>query len=281
MDLNLEQHVKQARNGDRRALEMVVCRIQDRIFGLALRMLRNPEDAEDETQEILIKVITHLSDFREESAFSSWVYRIACNHLLTKRSRKSEREEMTFDLLEELVSAEAENVPQLAVSGPERDVILEETRLACMQGVLACLEKDMRIAFILGDMYGVTSQEGAFILDITPETFRKRLSRARTRMQDFMMKHCGLVNKDNACRCHKMAGRNMKKGLAVPKRKSFVKKETAAECRAEAVAHWRELSEIDRAVAMFRRYPEYQSPESFTQIVRSLIDSGKYKFFTR
>jgi RNA polymerase sigma factor (sigma-70 family) len=87
MASNLEHHVSQAKNGNKRALETVVRRIQDKIYGLSLRMLGNPEDAEDETQEILIKIITHLSGFREESAFSSWVYRIACNHLLTTRSR--------------------------------------------------------------------------------------------------------------------------------------------------------------------------------------------------
>lgn len=279
MASNLEQHVRQAKNGDRQALETVVSRIQGNIFGLALRMLGNPEDAEDEAQEILIKVITHLSDFREESAFNSWMYRIACNHLLTTRSRKNERMGLTFDLLEELVSAKSENPHPLIVSGPERDILLEEARLACMQGVLSCLEKEMRIAFILGDLYGVTGKEGAFILDISPESFRKRLSRGRKRMQDFMMKHCGLVSENNACRCHKHVAKVMETGLAPPGTKSFVKKEVAAKLRAEAVAHWQELSEIDRTVAMFRRYPEYQSPDSFTNIVRSLIDSGKYRIF--
>jgi len=279
--LNLEQYVRQAKNGDRQALETVVCRIQDKIYGLALRMLGDPEDAEDEAQEILIKVITHLSDFREESAFSSWVYRVACNHLLTTRNRKSERMGMTFDFLEELISAETENTHPLTASGPERDILLEEARLGCMQGVLACLEREMRIAFILGDLYGVTSKEGAFILGITPEAFRKRLSRGRKRMQNFMLKHCGLVNKNNACRCHKNAARNLEQGLTIPKKKSFVNKEVAGKNRAEAVAHWKELSEIDRTVAVFRRYPEYRSPDSFTNIVKDLIDSGKYRIFMK
>jgi len=282
MTLNLEQYVRQAKNGDRKALETVVCRIQDKIYGLALRMLGHPEDAEDEAQEILIKVLTHLSDYREESAFSSWVYRVACNHLLTAlttRNRKSERMGMTFNLLEELVSSETENTRPLTVSGPERDLMQEEARLSCMQGVLACLEREMRIVFILGDLYGVTSKEGAFILDITPETFRKRLSRSRKSMQNFMLKHCGLVNKNNACRCHKIAARDVIQGITIPGKASFIKKEVAAKGRVEAVAQLKELSEIDRTVAMFRRYPEYQSPHSFKNIVKGLIDSGKYRFF--
>lgn len=279
MASNLEQYVRQANNGDRQALETVVCRIQDKIFGLALRMLGNPDDAEDEVQEILIKVITHLSDYREESAFSSWVYRIACNHLLTTRNRKNERMGMTFDLQEGWFSADAGNAHPLTISGPERDVLLEETRLDCMQGVLACLEKEMRIALILGELFGVTSKEGAFILGITPEAFRKRLSRGRKSMHNFMRKHCGLVNSNNACRCHKVAGNKLKSGLTSSAKRFFVKKDEAAKGRAEALAHLQELNEIDRTVSMFRRYPEYQSPESFTNIVKGLIESGNYKIF--
>lgn len=277
MDSNLEQYVKQAKNGNLKALEEVVCDIQKKIYGLALRMLGHQDDAEDETQEILIKVITHLSDFREESAFSSWVYRIACNHLLTVRKKRVERMGLTFDLLEESVSAGLENTDPLTALGPERDVLLEETRVGCMQGVLVCLERDLRIAVILGEQYGVTSKEGAFILDITPELFRKRLSRGRKRLQNFMHKNCGLVNTRNACRCHKQAGGFLKNGLIDM---VFVKKENASKGRSEAVAHLGELAEIDRAVAMYRHYPEYHTPESFTFIIKDLINSGKYKFFS-
>jgi RNA polymerase sigma factor (sigma-70 family) len=135
-------------------------------------MLGQAEDAEDETQEILIKVITHLSEFREESAFTSWVYRIACNHLLTIRKRKIEKMGVTFEFLEGLSSAETENIYPLAVSGPERAILQEEARLGCLQAVLTCLEREIRIAFILADVFGVTSSEGAYIMDITPEAFR-------------------------------------------------------------------------------------------------------------
>lgn len=276
MDSNLEQNVRLAKNGNLQALEGIISGIQKKIYGLSLRMLGHQEDAEDETQEILIKVITHLSGFREESAFSSWVYRIACNHLLTVRKKRFERMGLTFDLLEESVSAGLENIEPLTASGPERDVLLEETRVGCMQGALVCLDRELRIAVILGEQYGVSSKEGAFILDITPELFRKRLSRGRKSIQEFMHKNCGLVNHNNACRCHKQAGGRLKNGLIDM---TFVKKENASKGRSEAVALLGELAEIDRTVAMYRHYPEYHTPESFTYIMRDLINSGKYKFF--
>ena len=279
MASNLEQYVKQAKNGDRQALETVVCRIQDKIYGLALRMLGNPEDAEDETQEILIKVITHLSDFREESAFSSWVYRVACNHLLRARKRKNEREGLTFGFLEDLISSEAVNSYPLSVSGPERAMMQEEARLGCLQAVLTCLEKKFRIVVILADNFGVTSAEGAYILDMTPEAFRKRLSRGRERVHHFMMRHCGLVNKNNACRCEKKAGRDLHWGLMDPQKSSLVDRHEVAKIRAQAVADLKELSEIERTTALFRNYPKYRSPESFKNIVKDLVNSGKYRVF--
>lgn len=279
MASNLEYHVRNAKNGNKQALETVVENIQRRIYGLALRMLGNDEDAEDETQEILIKVITHLSDFREESAFSSWVYRVACNHLLTIRKQKTDRDNLTFDFLEDMISVAADKTFPLTVSGPERDLLAEEARLGCMQAVLSCLDKKTRITYILGDIFGITSEEGAYIFDITPETFRKRLSRGRKRIGEFMMKHCGLVDEKNTCRCHHQAGKKLASIPAGPAPRRIVKMEGIVKRRAEAVAHLKELSGLDRAAAMFRRYPEYQMPDSFKYIVKDLIKSGKYRMF--
>ncbi|EFK10698.1 conserved domain protein [delta proteobacterium NaphS2] len=118
-------------------------------------------------------------------------------------------------------------------------------------------------------------------MDITPEAFRKRLSRGRKSMQDFMLKHCGLINRNNSCRCHKIAAKKLKSGLTSPSKRSFVKKATAEKGRAETLAYLKELSEIDRMLSMFRRYPEYQSPDAFTNIVKDLIDPRNYKFFVQ
>lgn len=276
MASNLEHFVTLAKDGNKQAMETVVGRIQDRIYGLALRMLGRPEDAEDQTQEILIKIITHLSSFREESAFSSWVYRIACNHLLTARKRTGDEQCITFEFLEEMFTAETGKPYALAATGPERDLLLEETRLECMQTVLACLEGPLRIVYILGEIFGVTSKEGAYILEITPDAFRQRLSRGRRRIQGFMLKHCGMVDQKNSCRCHKQAARKLELGPAAPPQKMLVLKEKARKNRTEAVARLKELAEIDRTATMFRRYPRYRAPESFTHIVKDLISSGKY-----
>ena len=73
--------VQKATSGDKKSLESIVLGIQDLVFNLSLRMLGTFHDAEDATQDILLKVITHLSSFKGESSFSTWVFSIAANHL--------------------------------------------------------------------------------------------------------------------------------------------------------------------------------------------------------
>ncbi|CAM3714492.1 RNA polymerase sigma factor [Parendozoicomonas haliclonae] len=279
MTSNLEHYIRLAKNGDQEALSLVVSRIKDNIYGLALRMLNHTEDAEDQTHEILIKVITHLSDYREESAFTTWVYQIACNHLLTKLKQKAARPELTFNTFGEIISTVTIDAPPLECSSPERGIMLEEVRLSCMQAALTCLEKDIRVAVILGETYGVTSKEGAVILGITPEAFRARLSRGRKSLQKFMGGHCGLVNKNNTCKCHQHAAVAISRGESCPKKDTILLKDVAGEGREKLLAHLDELTEIERTIAMLRQYPEYKSPESFSNIISDLIHSGKYNIF--
>ena len=75
----MENLIEKAVTGDKKSLEEIILSVQDTVFNLSLRMLGSFADAEDASQEILLKVITHLSSFRQESAFSTWVFRIAVN----------------------------------------------------------------------------------------------------------------------------------------------------------------------------------------------------------
>ena len=173
--------VERATQGDRDALESLVATIQDRVYRLALRMLYHPADAEDAAQEILIKIVTHLGTFRGESGFATWALRIAANHLLTTRKHRAERKEISFAYCESQItdpSAETD-LPALSVNGVEQEVLVQEVRLHCLQGLLLCLERSYRLAFILGDLFALSGEEAAEVLEITPEAFRKRLSRSR------------------------------------------------------------------------------------------------------
>src|SRR5262249_33306569 len=85
-----------ARREERSAIEAILRAVQDPVYGLALRMLADPADAADATQEILIRVASNLSSFRGDSSFSTWVYRVAANQLLTARARRNEAKTEAF-----------------------------------------------------------------------------------------------------------------------------------------------------------------------------------------
>src|SRR5712691_386510 len=95
-DLEDRALVARARAGNREALEELVRRHQGWIYNIAVRMLYHPQDAEDATQEILLKAVTRLSSFEGRSSFRTWLYRIAVNHLLNTKRGRVERESLTF-----------------------------------------------------------------------------------------------------------------------------------------------------------------------------------------
>jgi RNA polymerase sigma factor (sigma-70 family) len=277
---NLEQLAQDAKGGDREALETLICKIQTPIFRMAFRMLGYPEDAEDAAQEILIKVITHLGDFRGESSFKSWLYRVACNHLLNTRKRRAERMNIDFDLWEELIHVDSPTSGSDALPDAEKALLVEEVRIGCTQGMLQCLDRDHRMAVILGEIFEVTSQEGAFILDITPETFRKRLSRGRQRIHAFMRKNCTLINQSAPCRCRDQVDRDLTTGWIDRKDLHFAKYFSSPEEQARVLQGLAEMEEMARMTHIFRQYPAYQSPESFPNLVKDLIDAGKFPTLT-
>ena len=255
MEQTLETLVEQAKRGNRNALESLIERIQDRVYGLAIRMLGHPADAQDATQEILAKVVTHLVSFRQESAFTTWVYRVASHHLLTTRKRRAERKELTFEQCEGEIDRIASG-PWLA-SSPEAEqgLLMEEIRIRCMQSILLCLDRGLRIAYILGEIFELTSDEGGYILSIAPTTFRKRLSRARKRIHNFMGKNCALVSPQNSCHCGKWGYNAIKTGTH-PSRQITVCR-TPLQVRKDVVAinQLQEVDELHRVAALFRNHP--------------------------
>ena len=160
---NLENLVELAKNGDSKALNDLLLGIKDRVFGLALRMLGDTSDAEDATQEILIKVVTHLSEFRQESAFSTWVYRIASNHLLTARRRRAERTYVDFDDFADEIDKGLASEVNRSMPRAIMTIWVKEVMISCTQGMLLCLDRDHRLAYILGEIFDVSGEQGAYI----------------------------------------------------------------------------------------------------------------------
>jgi RNA polymerase sigma factor (sigma-70 family) len=192
-DTELQRLAFAAGAGDSAALDAAVTAVRDTVFRLALRMLWHPQDAEDATQEALIRIMTRIGSYRGEASFRTWAYRVAANHILNWRQSRVERENLTLarfaaDLHEGLAEADP--------STPDAALLAEEIKLGCTLGMLLCLDREHRLAYVLSDVFDLPGEEGAFICGTTPAAFRKRASRARARLRELVGAHCGLVNRD-------------------------------------------------------------------------------------
>lgn len=270
-----EALIAQARDGDMEALDALVRQHQPWVFNLALRMVWRREVAEDATQEILIKAVTHLGSFEGRSLFSTWLHRIAVNHLLNVRKSEMEEKAMTFtDMAESL-----DGIPDEALTDPhalpvETQVLVQEARHGCITAMLMCLDRRQRLAFILGEVFGESSETAAAALDVTPANFRQLLSRARQDLYQFMNDKCGLVNTANPCRCAKKARGFMREGWLDAANLEF-SKDRIASVRRQSAAQLDELQGMDRQHAeLYRMQPMLAGPDLADRLRGILASSG-------
>jgi RNA polymerase sigma factor (sigma-70 family) len=200
MPLALEELARQAIGGDNAALDRLVRALQGDVYGLALRMLWNREDAEDATQEILVRAVTRLAQFDFRSTLKTWVYRIAVNYILDVRKSPVERMHLTFQRFgDDLVEGLSSDGP----ADSERSLLVEEVKIGCTLGMLQCLDRPHRLAFVLGEILDLSGPEAAEVLGISAELFRKRLQHARSAIEVFTRAHCGLASDSAPCACHR------------------------------------------------------------------------------
>ena len=194
--------VSEAIEGSREALNKLVTRHNNFIYNICLKMLGNPVDAEDLTQDILIKVITNLSSYQQEKAqFRTWLYRIAFNTILNYKKSKNEKGIHSFQQFFDFVG-EIEDDKNISDDNLDQlDPLSEEAKIKCMTGMLMCVPREDRLLYIVGDLFEVDHNLGAEMFQISKANFRKKLSRIRQQLRQWMNNKCGLVNKDNPCRC--------------------------------------------------------------------------------
>ena len=267
---SLEDLVRAARDGDRESLEHLVLAIQDRLYGLAIRMLWNPEDARDATQEILVRIVTRLGTFRGESSFATWAYRVAANYLLTARKSRLEEQRYTFQRFgDELGDGLSdEGVPYGAA---DRALLLEEVKIGCTLGMLQCLDRPHRLAYILGEILEMEAEEAARVLGIQATAFRKRLSRAREAVVTFTREKCGLVNPDRPCRCRRRLPAALRLGRVIPGRPVFATDAERANSFPLVLAEIRRLEDVRRAAALLRSHPPFRAPDDHVAHIRKLV----------
>lgn len=266
----LSDLIQKATAGDKKALETVLIGVQDLIFNLSLRMLGTFPDAEDATQDILLKIITHLSSFKGESSFSTWVFSIASNHLKSYQKHMFAKFPLSFEFYgDDIRNADINDVPDLT-QNVERSVLAEELKLSCSNVMLQCLDAESRCIFILGTMFKVDSRIAGDILGITPEAYRQRLSRVRKKVADFLKEYCGEYG-NGTCRCadrvdyaiqnHRLNPGQLDFTAAIPKKMLDVR---------EA------MEEIDGISHEFSFCKTYQSPEGLKKFIEDFLNGPSF-----
>ncbi len=260
-----------AANGNSAALEKLLASVQDFVFNLSLRMLGTLSDAEDATQEILIKVMTNLFTFRKESEFTTWVYRIAVNYLINYKKSMFAQYPLSFEYYgNDIAAGNIENIDDLLM-GVEKEDLAGELKLSCTNVMLQCLDPQSRCIFVLGTMFRIDSQIAGEILDMTPENYRQKLSRIRRKMAGFLSYYCGLTE-TGFCSCHERIGYAIQHDRLNPKKLEY---SSLKEYAKEALTAFTENMEaLDEMASVFSDLPAYQSPVSAKEFISRLLNSS-------
>lgn len=173
--------------GNERAFEEIINRYMNKIYGFALRITRNPSDAEEVFQDVFLTLSKKLHTFRGESKFSSWLYRVSMNtSYMYMRSQKKHENNLSLDsyapydengtLMGKIKNKDWSSRPDLVLFGKEAVKIIESA--------INELPESYRVVFHLRDVEGLTNEEVSQALDITIPAVKSRLHRARLFLRD-------------------------------------------------------------------------------------------------
>jgi RNA polymerase sigma-70 factor (ECF subfamily) len=176
-DENDQQLVQRVQKGDRSAFDLLVLKYQHRVLKLVGRFVSNPAEAEDVAQDAFLKAYRALPSFRGESAFYTWLYRIAIN--TAKNSLvATRRRPVDFDLDLQDPDQFDRHAKLKEIDTPERVLLTEEIRQV-VQGAMEQLPEDLRTAIVLRELDGLSYEEIAEAMDCPVGTVRSRIFRAR------------------------------------------------------------------------------------------------------
>jgi len=262
----LEEFARQAVAGDRLAVAAVVRALQPDVYGLALRMLWRREDAEDAAQEILVRVVTRLAQYDFQARLRTWAFRVATNYLLDVKKSCVERLHLNF------TTFAGDLADGLSAEGPtdsERSVLTEEVKIGCTLGMLQCLDRPHRLAYVLGAILELPAPDCAEILELDAAAFRKRLQRAREAVEAFARTHCGLVSDVAACSCNRRVPAAVRLGRVAPNDLAFAK---AGSSFTEARALIRRVEEAKWALELHRAAHPPGSTIDLTRRILSALE---------
>ena len=251
------ERVQAATRGDAQAIRALVEQLQQPVYNLGVRMLGSHQDAEEATQEALLRVITHLGTFRGESRFSTWVWSIAVRVMLQFQRQRARVPIPIEDFAADLAAGADEK----ATERLEDAVLLRQVKLGCSRAMLQCLDDDHRLAYVLGEIMEVPGPQAAQALEISPAAYRKRLSRARTQVNANLRQVCGVVNPARACRCHKRIKPAQRLGRLNPRDAVGPSLERVRQQLAE-------VEKLTRDQIFYRTEPRHEAPEALMRRVQ-------------
>jgi len=156
--------ILKAQQGNRKALDELLRIHQPYVYNIAWKMVRNPADAEDLTQEALIKITINLGKFSFKSQFRTWAYRIVVNHFLNMNKKSHETAFTSFDEMAKQLGS----VPDIELTEEEKiekEELIEEMAIGCLSGMLLCLDRTQRMVYIIGHMFEADHKVGSEIME--------------------------------------------------------------------------------------------------------------------
>lgn len=262
--------IDKAVGGDKQALENLVLSIEDLIYNLSLRMLGMIHDAQDATQEIMICVITQLSTFRKESAFSTWVYRIATNYLINYKKSMFAQRPLSFEYYgADTEAGFIENTNDL-LQNVDEELLAEELKMSCTNVMLQYLDPESRCIYVLGIMFKVDSKICGDILGITSEAYRQRLSRIRKKVGGFLSTYCGL-SETGGCNCRKRVGYAIQSQRLHPQNLEYTNQKKLN--NGVSLGFTQAMEKMDELSLIFAELPKYRSSEVIKDFLKKLFNS--------
>ncbi len=177
--------VADVQGGDQAAYRFLVERYYRKIYNLALRLVRNSEDAEDVLQETFVSAYKALPNFKGQSAFGTWIYRIATNFGLMKLRGKKP----VFVSLDEPRDNDMPNIELTDFSANPLEEVLDTELREKMEQAVSALPDDMRTVFLLRDVEGMSNAEVAEILDLSVPAVKSRLHRTRLQLREQLSRY--------------------------------------------------------------------------------------------